>query len=85
MNEWQAIETAPTDRFILLYCSEDHSRWLAKWQDDVWHGIDELGLTRVGHSTGDPRFVTGWFVDNWRDIPAPPTPPLPAAVSDSER
>jgi len=69
---WRTMDSAPTDRFILLYCSEDKSRWLAKWHGDVWHGVDDFGLTREGHSKGDARFVTGWFVDGWKDLPATP-------------
>lgn len=72
---WMDIRTAPPTEFILLHCSEDDSIWFAKWQDDVWHGIDELGLTREGHSAGDPRFVTGWFVERWQPLPKPPITP----------
>lgn len=71
--EWRSIETAPTDRFILLYCHEDNSRWLAKWQGGVWYGVDvDHGLTREGHSWGDPNYVTGWFVSQWTDVPTGP-------------
>lgn len=71
--DWWPIATAPTDRFILLYCPEDESRWLAKWQGGVWHGVDvEHGLTREGHSHGDTNYVTGWFVSQWVDVPSAP-------------
>lgn len=73
---WQPIETAPkqSDKFILLYCPEDKSRWLASWQGGEWYGVDNYGLTRsAGHSLGDPDYVTGWFLSHWRPLPAPPT------------
>ena len=66
---WSFIESAPKDRFILVYCPEDDSRWLAKWQGDQWHGVDELGLTR---SAGGPDYVTGWKVTHWMPLPQAP-------------
>lgn len=69
---WRPMETAPKDRFILLYCAEDNSRWLAKWQGLRWHGVDDDGLTREGHSLGDPEVVTGWAVMAWMPLPDPP-------------
>ncbi|WP_027039081.1 hypothetical protein [Mesorhizobium ciceri] len=72
-NGWIDISTAPKDRFLLLSCGEDKSIWFAKWQGDVWHGVDEFGLTREGHSAGDSNFVTGWFVERWQPLPAPPS------------
>jgi hypothetical protein len=69
---WRPIETAPKDSFILLYCMEDDSRWLAKWQGHRWHGVDDMGLTRDGHSDGDPEVVTGWAVNAWMPLPAAP-------------
>jgi hypothetical protein len=72
-SQWQPIETAPKDRFILLYCHEDDSRWIAKWQGGEWYGTDcEHGILRMGHSYGDTEYVTGWFVSQWTDIPPPP-------------
>lgn len=70
--QWRPIETAPKDVFIFLYCPEDGSRWLAKWQDRRWHGVDDMGLTRAGASAGDPDVVTGWFVSHWMPLPPPP-------------
>ena len=69
---WRPIESAPKDCFILLYCAEDQSRWLAKWQGSAWFGVDDQGLTRVGHSAGDPNVVAGWFLDAWMPLPEPP-------------
>lgn len=71
---WRPIETAPKDGelFILLYCAEDKSRWLAKWQGNEWYGVDEYGLTRRGASAGNPNVVTGWFVNAWMPIPEGP-------------
>lgn len=67
---WQLIDTAPKDSFIIVYCPEDSSRWLAKWQGGEWYGSDcEHGILRTGHSLGDPNYVTGWFVSHWRDVP----------------
>lgn len=68
---WRPITTAPKDpeQFILLYCSEDRSRWFASWQGGQWYGVDDLGLTRQGHSAGDPNVVTGWAVDAWMPLP----------------
>ena len=72
-QEWRPIESAPTkgESFILLWCPEDESTWLARWQGDEWYGVDELGLTRRGHSLGADA-VTGWFVSHWRPLPPPP-------------
>ncbi|MCA1831253.1 MAG: hypothetical protein LC750_00635 [Actinobacteria bacterium] len=70
---WRDIACAPKDgTFILLWCQEDGSRWLASWQSDRWYGVDDLGLTRQGQSAGDPDHVTGWFLDAWMPLPAPP-------------
>lgn len=70
---WRPIDTAPKNGvFVLLYCAEDRSRWLASWQGLRWHGVDELGLTREGHSFGDPDVVTGWAVNAWMPLPDPP-------------
>lgn len=70
---WRPIESAPKDgAFILLWCAEDGSRWLASWQSDRWYGVDDMGLTRDGQSAGDTRYVTGWFVDAWMPLPEGP-------------
>lgn len=72
---WQPMRTAPKDRFILLWCPEDKSIWFAKWQGGLqgnWHGVDDLGLTREGHSIGSPDVVTGWFVEFWQPLPLSP-------------
>ena len=71
-DDWRPIETAPRERFINLYCPEDKSIWWAKWQCGEWYGIDDHGLTRRGHSAGDPNSVTGWAVAKWRPLPSPP-------------
>lgn len=76
---WQPIETAPKNRFILLWCKEDNSTWFAKWQGGVWHGVDELGLTREGHGADNENFVTGWAVNAWQPLPA-----LPAITARTE-
>lgn len=68
-NGWQPIETAPKDRFILLLCPEDGTRWLAKWQGQRWYGIDDMGLTREGSSVCDGEVVTGWKIYAWQDLP----------------
>ena len=75
---WQPINTAPKDGdyFILLYCAEDKSRWLAKWQGDRWYGVDDLGLTREGYSYGDPNVFTGWAINAWMALPPPPVDAL---------
>lgn len=69
---WRSIQTAPQDRFIILWCPEDGSRWWASWQSGEWHGVDEFGLTRRGHSLGDTNYVSGWFVAGWLPIPDGP-------------
>lgn len=71
---WRPMESAPkaADIFILLYCAEDNSRWLASWQGPRWYGVDDMGLTREGASEGDPDVVTGWFVNAWMPLPKPP-------------
>lgn len=79
MSMWLSMDTAPKDIFILLWCAEDRSRWLAKWQGDRWYGVDDMGLTREGHTAGDPEEVTGWAVNAWTFLPNPP--PLADAKS----
>lgn len=69
---WRPIETAPLRGFILLYCAEDKSRWLASWQGERWYGVDDMGLAREGASFGDPNVVTGWVVNAWMPLPYPP-------------
>lgn len=71
---WRDIDTAPRDaeQFILLYCAEDRSRWFASWQGGQWFGVDDMGLRRTGQSAGDPKYVTGWFVNAWMPLPEPP-------------
>ena len=71
---WSPIETAPKDQFIFLYCPEDDSRWLAKWQGLRWYGVDDEGLAREGYSAGDPDIVTGWAITHWMPLPPPPDP-----------
>ena len=71
---WLTMDSAPRDRFILLWCAEDNSRWLAMWQGDRWYGVDDEGLTREGASIGDLEVVTGWYVDRWQSLPAAPLP-----------
>lgn len=68
---WRPVATAPKDEFVILWCPEDQSRWWAKWQGDEWYGVDELGLTRTGHSIGDDA-VTGWIITAWMPMPEPP-------------
>lgn len=75
-RDWLPIETAPKDgTFILLYCPEDNSRWLASWQGGNWYGVDGLGLTRVGMGPDD---VTGWRVTLWQPMPEPPATAIEA-------
>jgi hypothetical protein len=69
---WQLITTAPLNQFVLVFCPEDGSRWIAKWQGLRWCGVDEHGLTREGHSLGDPEVVTGWAVSHWMPVPDGP-------------
>jgi hypothetical protein len=71
-DDWRPMETAPRERFINLYCPDDKSIWWAKWQGGEWYGIDDHGLTRRGHSAGDPNSVMGWAVAKWRPLPSPP-------------
>lgn len=66
---WQSMDTAPKDRFVILWREEDGSRWWAKWQGERWFGVDDLGLNRIGASAGDPDVHTGWFVNAWTPIP----------------
>lgn len=71
-QDWQPIETAPkaSDKFILLYCPEDDSRWWASWQSGRWYGCDDFGLRREGMGPDD---VTGWAVTHWMPLPSPPS------------
>lgn len=82
---WRAMDSAPKDRFILLWCAEDNSRWLAKWQGGRWYGVDDQGLTREGHAAGDPGVVTGWAVNGWRPLPASPRASSPSEAEGGER
>jgi hypothetical protein len=86
-GEWRPIESAPKDGdgFILLYCPEGNSRWLANWQRGRWFGVDDYGLTREGHSAGDADVVTGWAVTHWRPLPAPPHIDSNAAEKDDPK
>ncbi len=81
---WQPIESAPRDRFIWLWCPEDNSRWLAKWQDGQWYGVDDEGLTRACGYHKDSGRVTGWEITHWRPLPAPPRAAL-AGQTEGER
>jgi hypothetical protein len=75
-GEWKSIDSAPKDGTrVLLWCPEDKSLWFAHWARDEWFGVDELGLTRIGHDPGTA--VTGWFPTLWQPMPLPP-PPAPA-------
>lgn len=70
MSDWPTIDSAPKDRFILLYCPEDDSIWFAKWQGGEWYGVDDQGLTRSGNShDNDPD---SWYVSNWHPLPSKP-------------
>ncbi len=60
---WRDIDSAPKDRFLLLWFPGDQSRWLAKWQGDRWYGVDDEGLTRQS---------TGWAPTHWQPLPSPP-------------
>lgn len=71
MTAWQTIDTAPKDRFILLWCPEDESRWLAKWQGGEWYGVDDEGLTRNGDADR-PSAMHRWVVTHWMPLPDPP-------------
>lgn len=72
LDGWKPIdENTPKDRFIVVYCPEDNSRWLAKWQEQRWHGVDEMGLSREGMG---PQDVTGWRVTLWQEFAAAPKP-----------
>lgn len=70
-SNWKPIDTAPKNRFIILYCPEDESKWWAAWQGERWFGVDDEGLSREGYSAGDPDVVTGWAVTQWTEIPMP--------------
>lgn len=67
--DWHLIESAPADKFVLLYCPEDDTRWLAKLQHGRWRGHDENGNSREGMG---PEDVTGWKVTHWAPLPDKP-------------
>ena len=47
-DDWNTdVDAAPRDRFIFLWCPEDGSRWMASWQGERWHGVDDLGLAGI--------------------------------------
>lgn len=64
---WQPIETAPKDKYVLLFCWEDKSIWLGKWQgrhdNAEWYGVDDEGLTRSS---------SHYAVTHWMPLPEPP-------------
>lgn len=63
---------APRDKFILIWCPEDCSRWIAKWQRGEWFGVDDCGLSRSGgYHAGSDR-VTGWEITHWQTLPERP-------------
>jgi hypothetical protein len=79
---WRTMESAPKDpeKFIILFCLEDKTRWIASWQGGRWFGVDDMGLRREGHTEGDPEVVTGWAVNCWM-----PLPDIPFIDSDGIR
>lgn len=70
MSEWQPIETAPKDRFILLWEPEFCAIWLAKWQGSLWYGVDNEGITRQS-AREDGETIC--YVTHWMPLPLPPT------------
>ncbi len=84
---WRGIESAPKDRFVLLYTpARDEMNGfvaMAKWQGmgdgsgGSWYGIDEDGLTF------NP--LRGWdYTTHWMPLPASPLPPPPAVVESAK-
>jgi len=79
--DWQPIETAPHDRFVLLYNPPRDELLgyiaMAKWQGGSWYGVDEDGLTFNPLQAWD-------FVSHWRDLPAHPKTPQVEGESSRE-
>lgn len=79
LEGWRAIESAPKDRFVLLYTPpEDEMEGfvaMAKWQMGSWYGVDDMGLTFNPLQAWD-------HTTHWRPLPPPPSddpkPVLPA-------
>lgn len=67
---WHPIETAPKDRFVIVFCPRDNSRWLAAWQGGRWYGVDDYGLTRDSHTHHET-------ITHWTEIPPPPPELVP--------
>lgn len=88
MSYWQPIETAPRDRYILLF-SPDGPRWDGNMEVGKWAGDDDGCFWSCGGPNGGLELgdvTSGSHHGNrftyWMDLPADPitfSKPLPAS------
>lgn len=69
MNEWQPIETVPSDRFVLLFC-DDEPRWAGNMEVGKWYGEDAGGFWSCGGPNGGGEL--GNAFTHWMDLPEDP-------------
>lgn len=58
MSEWQPIETAPKDTYVLLWCDEASDVPMVGYFGNRWE---------LAHADGDPFMPT-----HWMPLPEPP-------------
>jgi hypothetical protein len=73
MSEWQPIETAPKDRYILI-CEANEPAWAGNMFVAKWFGDDETACfwTSGGPNGGidlEPRIYS---FTHWMPLPEPP-------------
>lgn len=75
MSGWQTIETAPKDRFILLF-SPQQPRWAGNMDVGKWFGDEDSNacVWSCGGPNGGLELTdTGWGdYTHWMDLPADP-------------
>ena len=70
-SNWQPIETAPTNRSILLYCQETKEQFVSSYMICL-EDISEMWVTaRVMDAEGVPITI-GCKPSMWRELPTPP-------------
>jgi hypothetical protein len=74
MNEWQTMESAPTDRQILLYRPSAY-KWakvnFGQFEPDLYSKKPQPYWT-IWYKLGSPQQSREWEPTHWMDIPKPP-------------
>lgn len=63
MSEWQPIETAPKDKWILVWCSNVKSCFVAMWNGEVEDFVGEA----------HDLYIDSIDATHWMPLPEPPT------------